>query len=161
MAIDEDIVFLGRIATFRVLGRDAMRILAISAEPVHLSGGEQLFEEGEPADGGYILVNGAIEMKSAGDRLGGSVVALPGTLIGETSMIVVTMRPASAIALEPSTLLRITRSVFLRTLEGEPGAAVALRDMMSERLQSTLSDLDLVAPLFETAPTEEETPQDN
>jgi DNA-binding response OmpR family regulator len=41
---------------------------------VHLSGGEQLFEEGEPADGGYILVNGAIEMKSAGDRLGGSVV---------------------------------------------------------------------------------------
>jgi CRP-like cAMP-binding protein len=162
MAIEEDIVFLGRIATFRVLGRDAMRILAISAEPVHLSGGEQLFEEGEPADGGYILVNGAIEMKSIGDRLGGSVVALPGTLIGETAMIVVTMRPASAIALEASTLLRITRSVFLRTLEGEPEAAEALRNMMAGRLRSTLSDLDLAAPLFEPAPADEEgTPQEN
>jgi hypothetical protein len=34
-------------------------------------------------------------------------------------------------------------------LEGEPGAAVALRKLMSRRLKSTLSDLDMVAPLFE------------
>jgi hypothetical protein len=32
--------------------------------------------------------------------------------------------------------------------------------MMAGRLQSTLSDLDLAAPLFETA-SEEETPQEN
>lgn len=161
MALDDDIVFLGRIATFRVLGREAMRILAISAQPLQLHGGEQLFEEGEPADGGYVVVQGAVELKSAGDRAGGSVVARVGTLIGETAMIVDTLRPTAATALEPTTLLRIPRSVFLRTLEGEPGAAMALRDMMAGRLRSTLSDLDLVAPLFDEAGAEEESPQEN
>jgi hypothetical protein len=33
--------------------------------------------------------------------------------------------------------------------------------MMSGRLQSTLSDLDLVTPLFEVASDEEETPQES
>jgi CRP-like cAMP-binding protein len=160
MALDDDIVFLGRIATFRVLGRDAMRILAISAQTTELHGGEQLFEEGEPADGGYVVVHGSVELKSTGDRVG-SLVARRGTLIGETAMIVNTYRPASATALEPTTLMRIPRSVFLRTLEGEPGAAVALRDMMSKRLRSTLSDLDLVTPLFEDAVEEEESPQES
>lgn len=161
MALDDDIVFLGRIATFRVLGREAMRIIAISAQPLELHGGEQLFEEGEPADGGYVVVQGAVELKSVGDRGGGSTVARAGTLIGETAMIVDTLRPAAATALEPTTLLRVPRSVFLRTLEGEPGAAMALRDMMASRLRSTLSDLDLVAPLFDDAEAEEESPQEN
>jgi CRP-like cAMP-binding protein len=161
MTLDDDMVFLGRIATFRVLGREAMRILAISAQPLQLLGGEQLFEEGEPADGGYIVVQGSVELKSANDRNGGSTVARMGTLIGETAMIVDTQRPAAATALEPTMLLRIPRSVFMRTLEGEPGAAMALRDMMAGRLQSTLSDLDLVVPLFEDAGAEEESPQEN
>jgi CRP-like cAMP-binding protein len=159
MALDEDIVFLGRIPTFRVLGREAMRILAISAQTVELLGGEQLFEEGEPADGAYVVVRGAVELKSVGERTG-SMVARKGTLIGETALIVFTIRPATATALEPTTLLRIPRSVFLRTLEGEPDSAEALRDMMQARLRSTLDDLDLVVPLF-LDPEREDEPQRN
>jgi CRP-like cAMP-binding protein len=150
MALEDDIAFLGRIPTFRVLGREALRILAISAESTHLRGGELLFEEGEPADSGYVVVYGAVELKGTRDRhTGDSAVARAGTLIGETALIVDTLRPASATALEPTGLLRIPRSVFLRMLEGEPKAAVALRKMMSGRLEATLGDLDLVAPLFE------------
>lgn len=153
MALDDDIVFLGRIATFRILGREVLRILAISAQPVKLAPGEQLFEEGEPADCGYVVAQGSLELKGTGDRVsGGSTVAESGTLIGETAMIVDTLRPAAATALEPTVVLRIPRSVFLRTLEGEPGAAVALRDMLANRLTSTLDDLDLVRPRFEGDP---------
>ena len=148
MALDDDIIFLSRISTFRVLGREAMRILAISAQSVDLHGGEQLFEEGEPADGGYIVVRGSVELKSVAEGRSGSTVARAGTLIGETAMIVNTIRPATGTALEPTTLLKIPRSVFLRTLEGEPGAATSLRDMMQQRLKATLDDLDVVMPLF-------------
>ncbi|MCC6949371.1 MAG: Crp/Fnr family transcriptional regulator [Bradyrhizobiaceae bacterium] len=150
MAVDDDIVFLGRIPTFRVLGREAMRIIAISAQPVQLQGGDQLFEEGEPADGGYVVVYGSIELKGMHDREPGErAIARSGTLIGETALVVNTLRPATATATETTLLLRIPRNIFLRTLEGEPGAAAALRDMMAKRLISTLHDLDLVAPLFE------------
>jgi CRP-like cAMP-binding protein len=150
MALDDDIVFLGRIATFRILGREAMRILAISAQPVKLAAGEQLFEEGEPADCGYVVAQGAVELRGTGDRVsGGPTIVETGTLIGETAMIVETLRPSAAVALEPTVVLRIPRGVFLRTLEGEPGAAVALRDMLANRLTSTLDDLDVVRPRFE------------
>ncbi len=161
MALDDDIIFLSRISTFRVLGREAMRILAISAQSMDLHGGEQLFEEGEPADGGYIVVRGSVELKSVAEGRSGSTVARAGTLIGETAMIVTTMRPATGIALEPTTLLKIPRSVFLRTLEGEPGAATSLRDMMQHRLKATLDDLDVVMPLFVDAAREEEPQPDN
>jgi len=161
MALDDDIIFLSRIATFRILGREAMRILAISAQSMDLRGGEQLFEEGEPADGGYIVVRGSVELKSVAEGRGGSTVARAGTLIGETAMIVNTIRPATGTALEPTTLLKIPRSVFLRTLEGEPGAAMSLRDMMQSRLKATLDDLDVVMPLFVDPAREEEQQTEN
>jgi CRP-like cAMP-binding protein len=152
MALDEDIAFLGRIPTFRVLGSEALRILAISAESEHVRGGDILFEEGEPADGAFVVVYGAVELKSTRDRDNDAgIVARAGALIGETALIVDTLRPATATVLEPSGLMRIPRTVFLRMLESEPAAAVALRKMMSQRLGTTLGDLDLVAPLFEGA----------
>ena len=43
MALDDDILFLRKIATFRVLGPDALRVLAISSEKVHLRAGDVLF----------------------------------------------------------------------------------------------------------------------
>jgi CRP-like cAMP-binding protein len=102
------------------------------------------------------VVYGSVEIKGTRDHAtgGGGTVAGAGTLIGESALIVDTLRPATATALEPTGLLRVPRSVFLRMLEGEPRAAVALRQMMSTRLKSTLSDLDLVAPLFEKADEE-------
>lgn len=152
MALEDDIAFLGRIPTFRVLGPEASRILSISAESMQMRGGEVLFEEGEPADAGYVVVYGAVELKGTRDRHAGEgVIARAGTLIGESALIVDTLRPATATTLEPTGLLRIPRSVFLRMLESEPNAAASLRDMIAGRLESTLHDLDLVAPLFEGA----------
>ena len=48
MALEDDILFLRRIATLRVLGPDALRVLAISAEKVHLRKNDVLFEEASP-----------------------------------------------------------------------------------------------------------------
>lgn len=150
MALEQDMDFLGRIPTFHILGREALRIIAISAERVHLQTGELLFEEGEPADAGYVVQAGAVVLSSARDKQrSDSVVAIPGTLIGETALIVDTIRPATATAAQPSTLLRIPRGVFLRMLEGEPGSAQALRKVIASRLEVALGELDLVAPNFQ------------
>jgi CRP-like cAMP-binding protein len=151
MALENDIAFLNRIPTFHVLGREALRILAISIEDVHLRSGEVLFEEGEPADGGFVVREGALMVKSARERPGGSsAVARPGTLIGETALIVDTRFSATATALEHTMLWRISRGVFLRMLESEPNAAIALRRVIGSRLDAAIADLDLVVPVFET-----------
>jgi CRP-like cAMP-binding protein len=54
-------------------------------------------------------------------------------LLGETAMMTATTRPATATALEPSTVVRISRALFLKMLEGYPDAARRLRDIMADR----------------------------
>ena len=150
MALDDDIEFLDRIPTLHLLGKDALRILAISVETIRLGRGDILFEEGQPAEGGYVVVQGSIVLQQAGDLAGNeAVTARRGSLIGETAMIVETVRPSTAIALESSILYRIPRVVFIRILEGEPQAATALRRLIAARVSRIVGDLDLVLPLFE------------
>ena len=150
MALEDDIEFLDRIPTLHLLGKEALRILAISVETIRLGRGDILFEEGQPAEGGYVVVNGSIVLQQAGDTRGdAAVTARRGSLIGETAMIVETARPSTAIALESAILFRIPRVVFIRILEGEPQAATALRRLIAARVGRILSDLDVVLPLFD------------
>ena len=72
-----------------------------------------------------------------------------GALIGESALIVETHRPASAIAIQPCTLFKISRGVFMRMLESDVEAARSLRDMITRRLNAALDDLDTVLPRFE------------
>jgi CRP-like cAMP-binding protein len=149
MALEDDIGLLDRLPTLHALGPDALRILAISSEQVRLEDGEVLFEEGERADSGYVVIAGAVQLQSSRDRSDEDILlARPGALIGETALVVDTARPATAIAVEPTAVLKIARSTFLRVLEGEPQAADALRKVIAERVEAALNDLDLALPLF-------------
>lgn len=150
MALEDDIEFLDRIPTLHLLGKEALRILAISVETIKLARGDILFEEGQPADGGFVVVSGSLVLQNANDRKGEDPMTVRrGTLIGETAMIVETIRPSTAIAAESSALFRIPRVVFVRILEGEPQAATALRRLIGARVSRVMEDLDLVRPLFD------------
>ena len=46
------------------------------------------------------------------------------------------MCPATAIAKEPTVVIRISRSLFKKMLEGYPDAAMKLRNIMAERLNA-------------------------
>jgi CRP-like cAMP-binding protein len=152
MALEDDIDFLDRIPTLHLLGKDALRILAISVETIRLARGDILFEEGQPADAGFVVVNGSIVLQQSGDTANDdAITARRGSLIGETAMIVETVRPSTAIALESSILFRIPRVVFIRILEGEPQAATSLRRLVAARVGRIVADLDLVLPLFESS----------
>src|SRR5262245_9037584 len=62
MAIDDDIAFLERVPTLGLLGRPALRILAIGAETRHLVGGEVLFNAGDEAEGGFVVQAGRFHL---------------------------------------------------------------------------------------------------
>src|ERR1700730_7244025 len=134
MALEDGIDFLDRIPALHLLRTDALRILAISVETTRPGLSDILFEEGQPAEGGFVIVNGSVVLQQAGDTAGDdAITARRGSLIGETAMIVETVRPSTAIALESSILFRIPRVVFIRILEGEPSAATALRRLSAAR----------------------------
>ena len=152
MGIEDDITFIERVPTLRMLGRTALRILAIGAESRYVHQGEVLFAAGEPTDCGYVIQEGSFELDS-GSRSLGAVVAGPGTLLGELALIAETKRPATATAREPSTVIRISRSLFLKMLEGYPDAAHVLREQINARMQQSLDQMTDVRAMLDTSET--------
>ena len=64
MTIEDDIAFFERVPTLGLLGRDALRILAIGAESRYVHGGEVLFGMGDEADAGYVIQEGSFSLSS-------------------------------------------------------------------------------------------------
>jgi CRP-like cAMP-binding protein len=142
MSLDDDVAFLERVPTFVPLGRQALRILAIGAETMQLPSGAVLFYAGELADGGYVVQKGALLLEPGGTfSEGKEFIAGPGTLVGELALLADTVCAATAIAKEPTTVIRISRSLFRKMLEGYPAAALKLQEIMTERMQGFTQEL--------------------
>jgi CRP-like cAMP-binding protein len=141
MTIEDDIAFFERVPTLGMLGRGALRILAIGAESRYVHIGEVLFNVGDHADSGYVVQEGSFNLTPRYSNGGKAVTVGPGTLLGELAMLTDTTRPVTATALEPSTVLRIPRGLFLKMLEGYPEAAARLRDIMADRTEQSTRDI--------------------
>jgi len=138
MSIEDDVVLLERVPTLRLLGSAALRMVAIGSEQRDIIRGDLLFKQGDDADSGFVVQRGAFRID---DGAGAETTAGPGTLIGELALVVPMKRPASATALEYSSVVRITRSLFQRVLESDPAAAVRLRDEFAVRSSQIASDI--------------------
>jgi CRP-like cAMP-binding protein len=149
VSIEDDIAFIERVPTLRMLGRTALRILAIGAESRYVHQGEVLFNAGDATDCGYVIQEGSFGLTT---KSVGEVIAGPGTLLGELALIAETKRPATATAREPSTVIRISRSLFLKMLEGYPEAADILRDQIAARARQALAEMTDVRAMLDTSP---------
>ena len=138
MSIEDDIAFLQGVPALAVLGRDALRILAIGTENRYVHEGVTLFGEGEQADGAYVVQEGSFDLVKRDN--GAATVVGPGALIGEVALISETRRPVSAVAREPSSVVRIPRQLFLKVLESDPDAALRMRDALAARVNQTATE---------------------
>jgi CRP-like cAMP-binding protein len=138
MSIEDDVALLERVPTLRLLGTEALRMLAIGSEQRVVARGVTLFNAGDEADAGFVVQRGAFRIE---DGAGAETTAGPGALIGELALIVAMQRPSSAIALEQSSVIRIARSLFQRVLESDPAAARRLRDAFASRSSQLASDI--------------------
>ena len=62
MSIEDDVSLLERVPTLRLLGRDALRVIAIGSEQQEFSRGSVLFHEDEQADCGYVVQSGSFRI---------------------------------------------------------------------------------------------------
>ncbi|WP_430911403.1 cyclic nucleotide-binding domain-containing protein [Methylobacterium sp. sgz302541] len=138
MALDDDIAILAAAPLFGSMNRDAQRLLCFAGDRRSLSPGETLFARDEPADGGFVVLSGRIELAP---RVSGGepVSAGRSALIGRNALILGGRRPTSARATEPSEVMRITPALMRRVLVEFPEAAAAIR----ETLAAELAELNL------------------
>ena len=147
MSIEDDVALLERVPTLRLLGTAALRMLAIGSEQRDVARGDLLFRAGEDADAGFIVRRGLFRIE---DASGAETVAGAGSLIGELALVVAMRRPATATAMEYSTVIRLARSVFQRVLESDPDAARRLRDEFASRTARIASEILMASAKLNT-----------
>lgn len=141
MSLEKDIDRLGQVPLFSALDYDALRLMAFAAERRVLATGDILFREGEMGESGHLVISGAIGVGKAGADKAVTRRVGPGGLIGEHALLAAVRRPVTASALEPSSVLTVTRSLFTRVLHEYPSSAKAIRRFWAKTLAGRLSGI--------------------
>jgi CRP-like cAMP-binding protein len=141
MGLEDDIGKLARVPAFAEIEPEALRLIAFSAETRILRAGDVLFRRDEISNDGFVVLAGSIAMDASGDGAVTARIVRPPALIGDLALLTQTRRPATAIAREPSTVLRISRLLFRRVLNEFPDSAERLRQSLGARLLQFTGEL--------------------
>ncbi len=144
VALIRDVPLLARLA------QQDLRALASRGRIKSHRSGAALFREGDRGDALYIVVQGAVRVSVLSPSGSEATVAVlgPGEFVGELALLDGRPRSASAIVLQPTKTLVVTRDEFRRWLRERPQAALALLEALSLRIRRTdeqLADLAFLA----------------
>jgi signal-transduction protein with cAMP-binding, CBS, and nucleotidyltransferase domain len=139
MTLEDDLRELSRIPLLEKLEAEPRRLLAFSGETKILRAGDVLFRKGEATDD---------------DGTPATRIVGKGVLIGEIALLSQTERPVTAIAREPSTVLKISRALFHRVLKEYPRSAMNVRAAIETRLIEFTADLANTRRLFTDSSSE-------
>jgi len=145
MARDTELDELLKIELFAALEAEALRAVVFGAEMRLLRAGDTLFRKGEAADCGYLLTKGSIALEAGEPGRPADRILQPVVLLGEIALIAATTRPMTALAREPTTVLKISRALFHQTLEKFPATAARVRQLFKDRLANFVTGLKLEA----------------
>jgi CRP-like cAMP-binding protein len=149
MSVDQDIAILEQVPMLRVLGRGILRMIAMGAETRQVHTGEMLFAPSDRPDCAFVVQDGMFALSIDPENSQRVIEAGPGTMLGEFALLTEAARPLSAIAQQPSTVMRISRSMFTKILDNDADAAVRLRDYVARRARQTVADLLVTKQGFE------------
>ncbi|MFC4626526.1 cyclic nucleotide-binding domain-containing protein [Daeguia caeni] len=147
MALNDDILILSTVDLFASFTPEQLRLLAFGVERLVLRAGRELYQEGQNADCGYVVVSGQISLyrDTQQGRLTVRTVT-KGTVLGELAMIAQSARLTGAIADVETEVIRISRSIFHRILEEYPEVAIKLHQQISRNLLALIDEIERVAP---------------
>lgn len=122
---------------FRALKPDELRALRRITIEREYDAGQEIFREGDPGDGMYVVKSGLVEISGLLNENTRRAFAQipPGGLFGEMAVIEHRPRSASATAAEPSTVYYIPRGEMLTLIERSPGLSFSMLQQISLRLR--------------------------
>jgi len=130
---------INKVAFFSLLDTKERTTLTNMFKVLPLREGQVLFRFGDPGDAFYVVKTGQMELFTLDH--GGSKITLaicgPESFFGELSLFDGGARTATAVALEDSALLVLSREKLLLFLEQNPTAAMNMLKVMGQRIRNT------------------------
>jgi len=134
---------LNAMALCRALSAAELEVIAAIAETREVAAGKELFHEGDPGDGLFLVVAGEIDVIKRGPRGERSLARLgAGGVLGEMSLITADARSATGRATVDSRLLRLPVQRFRALLEGGSTAALKIAAAIAEVLARRLATMN-------------------
>ncbi len=134
--LNEEIELLEALPIFNDFNRDALKLLAFSADTRIMREGDILFHKNDLADAAYLLLSGTV-------RLDEAHVFERGTLLGQNALFAQVRRPSSAIMCESGAVLKITRLLMKRVLTTYPETAKKLRLRLNANVETIVSEVEI------------------
>lgn len=111
---------ISKISVFAGLSNEQLDVLFQNLHKVYYQAGEKIFEEGTPPSHIYIVKSGKVKLAiNVEDTPLELVVFEEGRCFGETSVIGIQPHSATAIAMEPTELIVLSRSALLSLLKSD------------------------------------------
>lgn len=124
---------------FAALDSEGARVLRETLVEKHVLKGQTLFEEGEPGDRLYVILDGKVKLGHSSPDGRESLLAVlgPGEMFGELSLFDPGKRAATATALTDASVLELSNEQLMPWLAGRPEVAAALLQALARRLRRT------------------------
>ncbi len=136
--------FLSDTFLFNSFAEKELNLLESSTSLERVQKGEQIFSEGLDASAFFIIVSGKIKIyKVSPDGKEHTLhIHGPGDLVAEAAIFDSMVYPASCIALENSTLVRISREGFLNLIKKHPELSLKMMSGYSKRLRQFVAKIE-------------------
>jgi len=144
--LDIESQILAKIPLFSGMSRSNLKLLAFASQRLSFSAHEEIFTQGAAAFAAYAVIDG--EMEVVRTHNGTETVILhvgPNEVVGEMAMLNNRARSTTVRTVTDVTVLRIKKEVFLNLVEHDPQLSANIAHMMSQRLESTLQQIDNAA----------------
>jgi CRP/FNR family transcriptional regulator len=136
--------FLSNIFLFSSFSGEELNLLESFSSWKKVSKGEQIFSEGLDASAFYMVVSGIVKIyKLSPDGKEHTIhIHGPGDLVAEAAIFDSMVYPASCMALEDATLVRIPREGFFNLIKKYPELALKMMSSYSKRLRQFVSKIE-------------------
>ena len=123
---------VAHVPLFQGLAVAELESVAGSMRELHVDAGTEVIREGDVGTEFFVITEGALEI-----RIGGRPVNVlgPGEFLGELALLFGAPRNASAIALEPATLLVMDREDFTALLAEKPAVESKVLAVVAQRMR--------------------------
>jgi CRP/FNR family transcriptional regulator, cyclic AMP receptor protein len=142
MSLEEEVGILRNIPLFAKLEPAKLKLLAFTSERITFEAGQVLFNQGDPGDAAYIVIDGTADVLI--NTPGGKVLVATvsrNAIIGEIAILCDVPRTATVIAKAKLVTLRIDKENFFRLVTEFPQMAVEIMRELAKRLENTNEQL--------------------
>jgi len=149
MSMKEEVEVLRNVPLFAKLEPAKLKLLAFTSERLTYEPGQAFFQQGDPGDAAFIILDGEAEVQIDTPKGPVSVANLGrNEIVGEIAVLCEVPRTATVVAKGKTVTLKISRETFFRLITEFPQMSIEIMRELGRRIEKTNGQLrDAMAKL--------------